>query len=189
MSSLSPFRFGNIGRQTILGSALSDSIKKRRVFYSFHYVPDCWRASQIRSIGALEGNSPVSDNDWEEVKRGGDDAIKRWIDNQLEGKSCTIVLIGTNTAGRKWIDYEINKSWQEKKGIVGIHIHNLKSASGIQSPKGINPFSSFTFNNGPFSNIVRTYDPAGYTSTDVYKNIQLNLASWVDEAINIRNKY
>ena len=42
----------------------------RRVFYSFHYKPDNWRAAQVRNIGAIEGNNPASDNDWEAVKKG-----------------------------------------------------------------------------------------------------------------------
>ena len=50
---------------------------KRRVFYSFHYVPDNWRAATVRNIGAIEGNSPATDNDWETVTSGGDPAIKR----------------------------------------------------------------------------------------------------------------
>ena len=37
----------------------------RKCFYSFHYQPDNVRASQVRNIGAIEGNQPVSDNDWE----------------------------------------------------------------------------------------------------------------------------
>ena len=44
---------------------------KRQVFYSFHYGNDSWRASQVRNIGVLEGNSPVSSNDREEAKRKG----------------------------------------------------------------------------------------------------------------------
>jgi len=32
-------------------------LAKRNVFYRFHYKPDNWRAAQVRSIGALEGNS------------------------------------------------------------------------------------------------------------------------------------
>lgn len=42
----------------------------RKCFYSFHYEPDNWRASQIREMGSLEGNRPATDNDWEEVKKG-----------------------------------------------------------------------------------------------------------------------
>jgi hypothetical protein len=48
----------------------------RRVFFSFHYDADKWRASQVRNMGALEGNIPCSDNDWETVKRGGDAGIE-----------------------------------------------------------------------------------------------------------------
>ena len=44
----------------------------QRVFYSFHYKPDASRASQVRNIGAVEGNQPASDNDWETVTGGGD---------------------------------------------------------------------------------------------------------------------
>ena len=31
---------------------------KHRVFYSFHYEPDNWRAGTIRNIGVVEGNPP-----------------------------------------------------------------------------------------------------------------------------------
>ena len=43
----------------------------RKCFYSFHYKPDCSRASQVRNIGVIEGNQPVSDHDWEEVTKVG----------------------------------------------------------------------------------------------------------------------
>ena len=32
----------------------------RKVFHSFHYDGDSQRASQVRNIGAVEGNTPVS---------------------------------------------------------------------------------------------------------------------------------
>ena len=56
---------------------------KRRTFFSFHYKPDNWRAAKVRNMGVVEGNSPVSDNDWETVTGGGETAIKRWIDDQM----------------------------------------------------------------------------------------------------------
>lgn len=49
---------------------------KRQVFYSFHFKNDSWRAGQVRNIGVVEGNTPVSSNDWEEVKRKGNVAVK-----------------------------------------------------------------------------------------------------------------
>jgi len=161
----------------------------KKAFYSFHYAADAWRASQVRNSGVLEGNAPVSDNDWEEVTSGGDDAIKAWIDSQMSGRSCAVVLIGSSTAGRKWIDYEIEKAWNSKKGLVGIYIHNLLDSNQKQSSKGSNPFSSFTLKNGSvkLSSIVKAYDPPFTTSTYVYDHIKANLATWVDEAIDIRN--
>jgi hypothetical protein len=53
-------------------------------------------------------------------------AIEKWIADQMNGKSCSIVLIGNGTAGRKWITYEIIKTWNDKKGVLGVYIHGLK---------------------------------------------------------------
>lgn len=163
----------------------------RKVFYSFHYIPDNWRAGQVRNIGAIEGNTPISDNDWEKIKKGGTTAIQNWIDNQLKGKSCTVVLIGANTAGRKWIKYEIEKSWNDGKGVLGIYIHNLKDNDGNQTKKGKNPFDDFTMKRDgeKLSNIVKAYDPPYSISSKVYNHIEENLEDWVEEAISIRNSY
>ena len=90
----------------------------RKAFYGFHYKPDNWRASQVRNIGVIEGNAPVSDNDWESITKGGDAAIEKWIAGQLFGRSCTVVLVGEKTAWRKWITHEITESWN-----AGVFFH------------------------------------------------------------------
>ena len=135
----------------------------RRVFFSFHYKPDNWRASQVRNIGVLEGNTPVSDN----------------------------ALIGENTAGRKWIKYEIENSWNRQKGVLGIYIHNLEDNSGFQCNKGRNPFEDFTMKKDgiKLSSIIKTYNPPFQTSKYVYNYIKDNISEWVEDAINIRNNY
>jgi hypothetical protein len=163
----------------------------RKAFYSFHYQPDSSRASQVRNIGIIEGNQPANDNDWESIKRGGEQAIKNWIDNQLSGRTCTVVLIGENTAGRKWITYEIEKSWNDGKGLLGIYIHKLKDLSGRQSNKGNNPFDYLTMDrdNTRMSSIVKVYDPPHWDSRQVYGYIKDNLSTWIEEAIKIRNSY
>jgi hypothetical protein len=161
----------------------------RRVFFSFHYKADNWRAAQVRNMGVVEGNPPLSDNDWEEVKKGGDEAIAKWINDQLYGRSCTIVLVGERTAGRKWIKYEIKKSWEYGKGLVGICIHNLKDQNGEQAKKGRNPFDDFSVDGKPLSEIVKLYDPP-YTRSDyVYDYIKQHISDWVEEAIRIRANY
>jgi hypothetical protein len=163
----------------------------RRVFFSFHYDPDSWRASQVRNIGALEGSSSVTDNEWETIKKGGDAAIQKWIDGQLNGKSCAIVLIGSETSDRKWVKYEIEKAWNEKKGLLGVHIHNLKNRLGLQSIKGANPFDTFTMDRdkSKLSSHAKVYDPPYSSSTDVYNYIAKNLESWVETAVSIRANY
>ncbi len=161
----------------------------RRVFFGFHYKPDCWRAAQVREMGAVEGNQPASDNDWESITKAGDAAIKKWIDGQLSGRSCAVVLIGANTAGRKWIKYEIKKAWDDGKGLLGVYIHNLKDSDGNQATKGSNPFSGFSVGDTKLSSIVKAYDPPYTTSTNVYNHIKENLADWIEEAIKIRDSY
>lgn len=137
----------------------------------------------------IEGNQPVSDNDWESVTKGGDDAIKKWIDGQLTGRSCTVLLIGASTAGRKWINYEIIKTWDDKKGIVGIHIHGLKNSEQKTSVKGTNPFDYINYGTTgkKLSSIVKCYDPVGSTSQERYDWIKKYLSDAVEEAVKIRN--
>jgi len=161
----------------------------RRVFYSFHYKPDNWRASQVRNMGVIEGNRPCSDNDWESITQSGDEKVKKWIAEQLDGKSCAVVLIGANTAGRKWINHEIVKAWNDKKGVVGVYVHNLQDSDKKQSAKGSNPFVSIKYGDSGkmLSSIVKAYDPPYTTSTSVYNHIKVNLATWVEEAITIRD--
>jgi hypothetical protein len=163
----------------------------RRAFYSFHYKPDCTRAARVRNMGVVEGNKPASDNDWEEIESGGDKAIQKWIDDQLDGKSCNVVLIGENTAGRKWIDYEIKSAWNSKKGLVGVHIHRLKDLDGNQALKGNNPFEEFTIGEKktPMTSVVKAYNPPYTDSKDVYNYISEHLADWIEEAIEIRDNY
>lgn len=161
----------------------------RKAFYSFHYAGDSHRAARIRSIGVIEGVRPCSDNDWEQIKKGGDAAIQRWIDAQMAGKSVVIVLIGAETYGRKWIDYEIEKAWNSGKGLLGIHVHNMKDLHSNLTTKGQNPFSRLYLDEKKLSEIVPVYDPAYTESKSVYGHIKDNLSVWIEEAIRVRNSY
>jgi hypothetical protein len=161
----------------------------RNCFYSFHFKPDNARASQVRNIGVIEGNQPVSDNDWEAVTRGGEDAIKKWIASQMKGKTCAVVLVGSGTANRKWINHEIVKAWDDGLGVVGMHIHGLKNFDGETSTKGNNPFDYINYGSTgkKLSAIVKCYNPAGATSKERYDWISTYLSDAVEEAITIRN--
>ena len=163
----------------------------RRAFYSFHYKPDSWRASQVRNMGVIDGNRPCSDNDWESITKGGDEKIKKWIADQMDGKSCVVVLIGTNTAGRKWINHEIVKGWDDGKGVVGVYVHNLQNSNQEQSSQGANPFTSIGFGNTGrmLSSFVKAHNPPYSNSKYVYDHIKENIEAWIEEAITIRNNH
>ena len=163
----------------------------RRCFYSFHYQPDSWRASTVRQIGAIEGNQPASDNDWESISTGPDHdtRIQRWIADQMRGRTCTIVLVGEGTAKRKWINHEIIKSWNDGLGVVGIRIHGLKNRFGETAAVGENPFDHIKHepSQKALSTLVKCYNPAGSISQERYAWITQHLSNAVEEAIRIRN--
>jgi len=114
----------------------------RRVFFSFHYQRDIWRVNQIRNLTEIVGTAAAGFQDaslWEESKKKGDDAIKSLIDKGLENTSVTVVCIGSKTAGRKFINYEIEQSAKRGNGIVGIQINHLKDKDGNIDPVGETP--------------------------------------------------
>lgn len=159
---------------------------QRKVFYSFHFGNDVMRVQMIRNIGAIEENKPITANQWEEVRRGGDRAIERWIDDNMSGKTCVVVLIGSETAGRPWVQYEIEKAWNEKRGLVGVHIHNLNCPRSGTCWKGNNPFSQFNVEGNRMDRIVPCYDPP---ANNAYNSIRANLENWIEEGIAARNAY
>ncbi len=163
---------------------------KRRVFFSFHYGADVWRASQIRNMGVVDNSSTFSDNDWEEVKKKSDIAIKRWINSQMAERSCLVVLIGAETYLRYWVYYEIQKAYELGKGIVGIYVHNLKDEYGNQSEEGFNPFDFIETEDGePLSSYVVAYRSRYTRSNNVYRDIADSLPNLIEEAIENASFY
>lgn len=151
------------------------------VFYSFHFDNDVMRVQQIRNIGSIEGNPPTTPNEWETLKRTGKKAVEDWIEQNMKYKRCIIVLIGSETASRPWVEHEIIKAWNDGKALLGIHIHNLRCPRKGASRKGRNPFDLIKFNDGrTMSSVVPCYDP---NSFNAYQDIASNISNWIDHAI------
>lgn len=154
---------------------------KRKIFYSFHFDNDVFRVQQIRNMGALEENKPVSVNEWETIKKGGDKAIEKWIDDNMYGRSCVVVLIGEDTSKRKWVKHEIKKAWNEGRTLLGIYIHNINCMKNGKCAKGDNPFEQFKTESGTkLSDLIKCYNPK---SNDAYNDIKDNIEDWIEEAI------
>jgi hypothetical protein len=114
----------------------------RRVFFSFHYQKDVWRANVVRNCHIVEGTAAAGFQDaslWEETKRKGDEAVRRLIDSGLIGTTVTVVLIGAESANRKFIGYEIEQSIARGNGLLGVYIHMIKDQNGYTSAMGQAP--------------------------------------------------
>lgn len=161
----------------------------RRVFFSFHFDGDFWRTQQVRNMGTLEGQSLCTANAWEEVKRKGNAAIERWIEDNMHGKSCVVALVGAQTASRPWVVHELSKGWNDGKGVLAIRVDRLLDSKGQSSTAGANPLSKVTFKNSQrtLADVAPLKTPAGADSKAVYASISNNIEAWIEEAIRIRN--
>lgn len=115
----------------------------RKVFFSFHYERDIWRANVVRNSGVVDGSAAAGFYDaslWEETKRKGDAEVKKLIDRGLIGTSVTVVLIGAETAQRKFVDYEIQQSLSRGNGLLGIYISGIKDRNGNTDAQGSPPW-------------------------------------------------
>jgi hypothetical protein len=150
----------------------------RYAFFSFHYERDVWRAGQVRNSWVTKERGAAGFWDsakWEEVKKKGEDAIHKWIDQQLLGTSVTAVLIGAETSTRKYVDYEITESHKRRNGMLGAYVHNMKGSDGKTDTKGANPFGKWTFKKD--GNVI-TYPTYDWVSDDGYKK----LGDWIEAA-------
>lgn len=117
----------------------------RRVFFSFDYDRDVWRAEKVRNSWLLQDREAAGFWDAaerEKVKGGGDEAIKRFIDRNLQYTSVTAVLIGAETSTSRWVKYEIEQSIlkDNSNGLLGVRIHNLRDNRGLTDAPGRNPW-------------------------------------------------
>lgn len=151
----------------------------RQTFFSFHFERDVWRAGQVRNSWVTKDREAAGFWDaakWEEVKKKGTDAIHKWIDDQLSGTSVTVVLIGTETSTREYVDYEITQSHKKKNGMLGIYVHNMKDSDSKTDTKGKNPFDKWTFKDA--NNNVITYPTYDWVNDDGRNK----MGDWIEAA-------
>ena len=123
----------------------------RKVFFSFHYQRDVWRAYEVC-------NSETS---------------------------VTVILIGSETAGRKYVNYEIEQSHEKNKGLLGIYIDLLEDQNKRRDIRGRNPFEDLsTVVNGKeklFSDIYPIYD---WIINDGCNNLPI----WIEKAAKLAGR-
>jgi len=139
----------------------------RRVYFSFHYEGDVWRANQVRNSWITKPDRESAGYhdaaEFEAVRRQGDAAVERWIQRNLEGTSVTPVLVGEDTCNRRWVRYEIQQSIERGNGIIFIKIHNLQDQNGNTCQEGALDFGEIDISEYPVYDWVNDggYDKLG----------------------------
>lgn len=174
----------------------------KKVFFSFHYqdVVD-FRANVVRNhwltkpdraaVGFFDASL------WENAKRNSSDAVKRVVNDGLNGTTVTCVLIGSDTYARPWVRYEILKSFRKPNSLFAVHINGIRGRDQIAKPQGPNPlrYLGVTYSqdgqtgtlwqvlNGQWSRYTEIDGSADFTTnvSQDYRGKGFNLAQWYPE--------
>ena len=155
----------------------------RSVFYSFHYDNDITRVMSVRNRWVTQGGQMASEildhADFEKIKRQGDSSVKRWINEQMDGTSVTIVLIGAETLKRPYVQYEICHSLQKGNAVIGVYIHRIRNLAGYTSVACPRHTIIGVYDNGASAYFDEVCDCIyDYVLDDGYHN----LGHWVEKA-------
>lgn len=122
----------------------------KRVFFSFDYEDvKTFRANVVRNHGLTKEDGQEAGffdaSIWEDAEAHGDTSVKRLINSGLENTSVTCTLIGTETWKRRWVRYEILKSYDRGNLLFGIHINSVLDKNQQTFSQGLNPFDYLGF--------------------------------------------
>lgn len=114
----------------------------RSVYFAFDYEDvKTFRANVVRNSWVVNKFKFRDSSIWEESKEKSYAKIKELIDNSLIGTSVTCVLTGSETYARRFVRYEIVKSFAMKKGLLSVGINWIKDKNGnTKFWPGNNPF-------------------------------------------------
>jgi len=158
----------------------------RRVYFGFDYEDvKTFRANVVRNHDivkrTIEGVGFYDASIWEEAERHGAAAVKRLINSGLENTSVTCILIGTGTWRRRWVRYEILKSYDRDNKMFGIHINSIPDKNKQTFAQGPNPFDYVGFVISSDGKRLTYYEHDG-TDWKVYQDLP-------DKEINFDREY
>lgn len=103
---------------------------KHKIFVSYHHsldqaYYDAFSAHFDDKLEAIHDKSLDEEIDSDNV----DYVMRRIREEYLTGTSCTIVLIGSETYARKYIDWEIKATLDKKHGLIGVYLPTAKRST------------------------------------------------------------
>lgn len=108
----------------IIGNGLRiQAAVKHKVFVSYHHDGDQAHYDAF-SRTFHDTHETIHDNSLDRAFDSADtDYVMRRIrEKHITGTSCTIVLIGEKTHGRKYVDWEINATLEKQHGLIGVYL-------------------------------------------------------------------
>src|SRR6202521_4038943 len=112
----------------------------RRTFFSFHYKPDVNRAWVARNSwvtkvaqGERDDAGFFDSSVFEAKKRESDESLKRFLREGLDNTTVTCVLVGAETYLRRWVRYEMLRSFIRGNGLLAVRIHTIGSLQNQMS--------------------------------------------------------
>ena len=102
-----------------------------------------------------------------------------------------MVLVGSQTASRRYVKYEIEQSLAKGNGLVAVHIHGIKDQRGKVSAPGRNPLEDFQVENDgllawifPTIKASEKFIARDWVEDDGYRNLN----SWIEDAATKVNR-
>jgi len=107
----------------------------KNVFISHHHKDDK-AVSDLTNLLASKDytirNSSIrvkpSNENRLKMKMVSDETIKRLLRLKMSWAGSVLVLIGSETHSRKWVDWEINQAERQGKRIIGVFMHGAKDS-------------------------------------------------------------
>src|SRR5258708_187073 len=96
---------------------------KRKVFVSYHHAGDqayydAFSKAFCDTYDVITDNSLEREVDSDDV----DYVMRRIRESYISGSSCTIVLVGKDSWGRKYVDWEIKATLEKEHGLIGVQL-------------------------------------------------------------------
>ena len=104
-------------------SILKTLAAKPKIFVSYHHDGDRWYYEQFSRLFA-DTYDVCYDNSVNRVidSDNADYVIRTIREDHLTGTSCTIVLCGSQTPWRKFVDWEIKATLDKEHGLIGVNL-------------------------------------------------------------------
>lgn len=129
---------------------MADESKRRHLFISHHHKDDA-EVTKLTNLMAGKGydirNSSVRMKPENQrrmaEKQVSDQVIQRILRMKISWASTVVVLIGKDTASRRWVNWEIDKANQQGKRIVGVFV---RGGTEADIPKSLEKYGSAIVN-------------------------------------------